>query len=84
MTKQGLSTELTCTGSRVMKRRVLHSSLVVAAIFTGCVHVKTDPIEVKPIHITVDVNVKVDKALDDFFGDLDKKSETIATPGAKS
>jgi hypothetical protein len=44
---------------------------------SGCVHVKTDPIEVKPIHITVDVNVKVDKALDDFFGDLDKKSTTI-------
>ena len=35
---------------------------------------KTEPIEVKPIHITVDVNVKVDKALDDFFGDLDKKA----------
>ena len=47
---------------------------------TGCVHVKTDPIEVKPIHITVDVNVKVDKALDDFFGDLDKKSTTINPP----
>ena len=46
----------------------------------GCVHVKTDPIEVKPIHITVDVNVKVDKALDDFFGDLDKKSTTINPP----
>lgn len=41
---------------------------------------KTEPIEVKPIHITVDVNVKVDRALDDFFGDLDKKSSTIATP----
>lgn len=31
------------------------------------------PVEIKPIHITIDVNVKVDKALDDFFGDLDKK-----------
>jgi hypothetical protein len=36
--------------------------------------VKTEPIEVKPIHITVDVNVKVDRALNDFFGDLDRKS----------
>jgi hypothetical protein len=35
---------------------------------------------VKPIHITVDVNVKVERALDDFFGDLDKKSTTIETP----
>jgi len=46
----------------------------------GCVSVKTAPIEVKPIHITVDVNVKVDKELDDFFGDVDKKSTTLATP----
>jgi len=43
----------------------------------ACVRVSTAPIEVKPIHVTVDVNVKVDKALDDFFGDLDKKSTTI-------
>jgi hypothetical protein len=35
------------------------------------------PVEIKPIHITIDVNVKVDKALDDFFGDLDKKAGTI-------
>ena len=46
----------------------------------GCLNVKTEPIEVKPIHITVDVNVKVDRALDDFFGDLDKKSSTLAAP----
>jgi len=49
-------------------------------ILGGCLNVKTEPIEVKPIHITVDVNVKVDRALDDFFGDLDKKSSTIAAP----
>jgi len=60
-----------------MKRPALLLCVVGALSTTGCVHVKTDPIEVKPIHITVDVNVKVDKALDDFFGDLDKKSTTI-------
>lgn len=43
----------------------------------GCISVKLQPVEA---HITVDVNVKVDKALDDFFGDLDKKSATITTP----
>ncbi len=46
----------------------------------GCVSVKTQPLEVKPIHITVDVNVKVDRALDDFFGDLDRKSATLNVP----
>lgn len=45
-------------------------------VLGGCLSFKAEPIEVKPIHITVDVNVKVDKALDDFFGDLDKKSAT--------
>lgn len=34
-------------------------------------------IEVAPMHITIDVNVKVDRALDDFFGDLDKAEERI-------
>jgi hypothetical protein len=34
-------------------------------------------IEVAPMHITIDVNVKVDKALDDFFGDLDKAEDKI-------
>lgn len=50
---------------------------LVPLLLGGCLNVKTEPIEVKPIHITVDVNVRVEKALDDFFGDLDKKSATI-------
>jgi hypothetical protein len=61
-----------------MKPRLL--LLAVPLILGGCLTVKTEPIEVKPIHITLDVNVKVDRALDDFFGDLDKKSTTIETP----
>jgi len=47
-----------------------------AFALVGCLNVKTEPIEVKPIHITVDVNVKIDRALNDFFGDLDKKAAT--------
>jgi hypothetical protein len=38
------------------------------------------PVEVKPIHITIDVNVKIDRALDDFFGDIDKAAETVDAP----
>jgi len=33
--------------------------------------VEVAPVEIKPIHITIDVNVKVDKELDDFFSDID-------------
>ena len=45
----------------------------------GCTQHKVEvaPVEVKPIHITIDVNVKVDKALDDFFGDVDNAEEDI-------
>lgn len=39
--------------------------MLLMALTTSCVQLK--PIEVKPIHITMDVNVKVDKQLDDFF-----------------
>ena len=65
-----------------MKRLALLLALLPLA-FGGCLSIKTEPIEVKPIHITVDVNVKVEKALDDFFGDLDKKSATIKATPAK-
>ncbi|MBN1863398.1 MAG: hypothetical protein JW808_00705 [Victivallales bacterium] len=51
-------------------------------IFAGCTSHKIDSthkveLEVKPMHITIDVNVRVDKALDDFFGDLDDKDNTM-------
>jgi hypothetical protein len=59
-----------------MKRFLLLILVPLVLPFSGCLSLKTEPIEVKPIHITVDVNVKVDKALDDFFGDLDKKATT--------
>lgn len=40
-------------------------------------------IEVAPMHITIDVNVKVDKALDDFFGDLDQVENQINPDAAE-
>jgi hypothetical protein len=57
----------------LMKRFLLPLSLPLALLSGGCLSLKTEH-EVKPIHVTVDVNVKVDKALDDFFGDLDQKA----------
>ncbi len=35
------------------------------------------PVEIKPIHITIDINIKVDRALDDFFGDLDQEAKEV-------
>ncbi len=39
--------------------------------------VQLAPVEVKPIHITIDINIKVDRALDDFFGDLDESADKL-------
>ena len=61
-----------------MNRRLFLLTAGLPLLLAGCLNIKTEPIEVKPIHITIDVNVKVEKALDDFFGDLDKKSTTLA------
>jgi hypothetical protein len=56
---------------------IKHVLIILGALFvlisTGCTQHKVEvaPVEVKPIHITIDVNVKVDRALNDFFGDID-------------
>jgi len=64
----------------IITRLILPATLILL-IFYGCTQHKIEvaPVEVKPIHITIDVNVKVDKALDDFFGDVDSVEEKIGT-----
>ncbi len=49
-------------------------------ICTGCQsshEVEVKPVEIKPIHITIDVNIRVEKALDDFFDDLEAAEDEI-------
>jgi len=55
---------------------ILLSTLLFAQI-SGCTRHEIDvkPVEIKPIHITIDVNVKVDRALDNFFSDIDQASK---------
>nr|WP_319491583.1 hypothetical protein [uncultured Desulfobacter sp.] len=65
-------------------------AVVVGIIFltlAGCStrhEVEVKPVEIKPIHITIDVNVKVDRALDDFFGDIDAAQEKIEQNQSKT
>ena len=52
--------------------KILSTRVAVMALATalpGCFshHVDIEPIEMKPIHVTVDINVKVQRELDDFF-----------------
>ena len=53
---------------------------LVGLVLAGCQTrhaVEVAPVEVKPIHITIDVNVRIDRALDDFFGDIDEADEAV-------
>ena len=54
-------------------------AVLVFTTYLGCTQHKVEvaPVEVKPIHITIDVNVKVDKALDNFFDDIDSERKQI-------
>ena len=45
--------------------------------------VEVAPVEIKPIHITIDVNVRVEKALEDFFGDIDAAEQEIEVPSGE-
>lgn len=65
--------------------RALGVGLMLALLVQGCTRHQIDarhevelaPVEIKPIHITIDINIKVDRALDDFFGDLDAAQKNI-------
>ena len=61
------------------KISVILLAISVIAFFGGCTEHKVEvaPVKVEPIHITIDVNVKVDKALDDFFDDIDSEEEAF-------
>ncbi len=65
----------------MIRTRLIFPATLIFLISYGCTQHKVEvaPVEIKPIHITIDVNVKVDKALDDFFGDVDSVEEKIGT-----
>lgn len=67
-----------------MKQTILFLLCAVLISAWGCStshRVEVAPVEVKPIHITIDVNVKVDKELDNFFSDIDDAGTKPATQG---
>ena len=66
------------TRPAVWRRAAAVLAAVALCASYGCVRVKVDP-----IHVTMDVNVKVDKALDTFFDDLDAKAATSNAPALK-
>jgi hypothetical protein len=58
-----------------MKWSLFLLGLMVA--LTGCVRLKTEPIRVEPIEITMNINVRVVQELTDFFDELDAQSTVM-------
>ena len=58
---------------------VIFLAILLFSTYLSCTQHKVEvaPVEVKPIHITIDVNVKVDRALDSFFDDIDSAEKKI-------
>lgn len=52
-----------------------------AGLLSGCLHVKLDPIQV---HATVDVNVKVEQAVNNLLSDIYGDSSTVNTSAAST
>ena len=65
-----------------MKNRVMIAAVATAALVLSACNprVTVDPIEVKTIHIVHDINIKVDRELDEYFAMLDQ--QTAATQPA--
>ena len=61
------------------KNGVLIFGVLMAIMLGGCwsSHKIESVHEIKPIHIIIDINLKVDKELDNYFGDLDATEEKI-------
>ena len=59
-----------------MTQRIGWIGLALMLTLTGCYSRHridmNNEVNVKPIHITLDINLKVDRALDNFFGDIDQ------------
>jgi len=55
-----------------MKAELVLAAAAAISLAGGCIQVKTES-EIKPIHITMDINLKVDKDLDKAFADEDQQ-----------
>lgn len=72
-----------------MKTTSIATLLIMAIVplwlLSGCTRheVEMKPVEIKPIHITIDVNLKIDRDLEDFFGELDQAQKEEAAETAQ-
>jgi hypothetical protein len=58
---------------RQMIRMFFVSFICVLAVYSGCIKLKHE-MTIQPVHVTVEIKVKIDKELEDFFSDIDQPS----------
>ena len=58
-------------------------TVVAPLLLVGCTHkVQVEPIQVEPIHVTLDIHVKVDRELEEFF-EFEEEYEPDPEPGTQ-
>jgi hypothetical protein len=57
----------------------LMAALALLLALSACTSHKVEvaPVEIKPIHITIDVNVKIDRELDNYLDDIFEAGDDI-------
>ena len=63
-----------------VRQTLATSAAAMALLPVGCARVKVDPIEVKTIHIVHDINIKVDRELDEFFAFQERAGVAATAP----
>ena len=61
-----------------MKRALVAGCLVFLIFSQGCKTEHKVEVDVKPMQITIDVNIRIDRQLEDFFGNLDEAAKSIS------
>ena len=61
-------------------RGAIPAASLALLLLPSCAHVTVDPIEVKPIHIVHDINIRVDRQLDEFFAFQEKMAAASTQP----
>ena len=73
-----------CQSTKKLTRVLTGCFFLISTLILGSACTKSEvnikPVEIKPIHITIDINLKVDRELDDYFNDIDKIQEKQQQP----
>ncbi|MEB2307956.1 MAG: hypothetical protein OZ917_01435 [Candidatus Brocadiaceae bacterium] len=64
-----------------MRKKLIVPCMVLCIFSLECKTEHKVEVEVKPMQITIDVNVRIDRQLEDFFGNLDEAAKSIGGGG---